>query len=235
VRQFLGIIRFTFIAFWSVFAITLSLFLRAITGKRELPLTMARTFWSPMILFFSGAEVTVKGGENLDISKSYIFLSNHQSFLDIPILFRSIPINLHFMGKSELKKMPFIGWFMKSVGMVFVNRKDRTESIKSLQEAGHMIRNGKSLMIFPEGTRSKDDKIGEFKRGSFFIAKEAKVPIVPVYVRNARLVWPVSSFKFKSGPVEIIIGKPVEPLYFKDKSVRVLSQTMFEKVGDLSH
>lgn len=234
-RQFLGIIRFTFIAFWSVFAITLSLFLRAITGKRELPLTMARTFWSPMILFFSGAEVTVKGGENLDISKSYIFLSNHQSFLDIPILFRSIPINLHFMGKSELKKMPFIGWFMKSVGMVFVNRKDRAESIKSLQEAGHMIRNGKSLMIFPEGTRSKDDKIGEFKRGSFFIAKEAEVPIVPVYVRNARLVWPVSSFKFKSGPVEIIIGKPVEPLYFKDKSVRVLSQTMFEKVGDLSH
>ena len=234
-RQFLGIIRFTFIAFWSVFSITLSLFLRAITGKRELPLTMARTFWSPMILFFSGAEVTVKGGENLDISKSYIFLSNHQSFLDIPILFRSIPINLHFMGKSELKKMPFIGWFMKSVGMVFVNRKDRAESIKSLQEAGHMIRNGKSLMIFPEGTRSKDDKIGEFKRGSFFIAKEAEVPIVPVYVRNARLVWPVSSFKFKSGPVEIIIGKPVEPLYFKDKSVRVLSQTMFEKVGDLSH
>ncbi len=233
-RQFLGIIRFTFIAFWSIFAITLSLFLRALTGEKELPLTMARTFWSPMILFFAGAKVKVKGVENIDVNQSYIFLSNHQSFLDIPVLFRNIPINLHFMGKSELKKMPFIGWFMKSVGMVLVNRKDRAASMKSLQEAGQMIRNGKSLMIFPEGTRSVDGKLAEFKRGSFFIAKEAEVPIVPVYVRNARLVWPSSSFKFKSGQVEIIIGKPVEPSEFKDQSVRVLSQTMLGKVIDLS-
>ena len=96
--------------------------------SRKLPLWMARNIWAPGILFCYGAKVEKSGLENIDKNKPYIYIANHESFLDIAVLFRSIPVNLYFIGKEELKKMPFIGWYMAAVGMIFIDRSDRRKS-----------------------------------------------------------------------------------------------------------
>lgn len=209
------------IALWSIFAINLSLFLKVITGIKPLPLRMARNFWSPVILACAGGKLKVKGIENVDPTKSYLVVSNHQSFLDIAALFRAIPVNLHFIGKEELKKMPFIGWFMKSMGMVFVDRSDRRKSLISLKKAAELIQGGKSVLIFPEGTRSKTGEIRMFKKGGFFIAQQSDVNLLPVNISGANKVWPYKGINFKPGVVTLTVG---ESFKYSDLEVNDLAE-----------
>ena len=228
-------LRLFMIGFWSIFAISLSILLMTITRNKKLPLNMARNFWSPVILWAAGARVKVIGKQNIDLNNSYLIVSNHQSFLDIAILFNSIPVNLHFLGKEELKKMPFIGWFMKSMGMVFVDRKDRRKSLLSLRDASDLIKSGKSVMIFPEGTRSKTGEVRMFKKGGFFIAQHANANLVPVLIQGANKVWPTGGGKVKPGDVTITIGEPFAFNDLGEKDLAVFADKVKEKVLALSN
>ena len=225
------ILRLIGVVFWSIFAITLSLIVLVIfLFNHHFSLKMARVFWSPMILFFSNVRLKVEGLENVNFSKPHIFVANHQSFIDIPCIFNALPINLYFVGKNELKKMPFIGWYMAAMKMIFIDRSDKRKAIESLSEAGNLIHNGKSVIMFPEGTRSKDGEIASFKRGTFLLAEKAQVQIVPMYLHNAGKVWSSNSWKIHGGEIVLKIGKPISIENLTEKNVLQFANDTREEV-----
>lgn len=206
-------IRLTGMIIWSILCITTSILIRILTFSTHLGVAMARTVWSPVILWMAGIRLTVKGIENIPPSKqSYIVVSNHQSVIDIPILFNVLPFNVYFVAKKEIAKVPFIGWYMHMMGMIFLDRSSRDKSLQSMINAGNLIREGKSVMTFPEGTRSLDESIGIFKAGTFIMAEKAGVFILPVKISGAGKIWPSGGFTIKRGPVTVSIGKPISTL-----------------------
>lgn len=206
----MNIIRFTLIAIWTITSILLATIVVLITVQRQLAVRMAYSLWSPVILKIAGVKLIIEGLENINKSKSHIFVANHQSFIDIPILFRAIPVNLHFVAKKEIKKMPFIGWFMMLTGMIFIDRSNRQKAYTSIKKAGEMIKRGKNVLTYPEGTRSKNGKMGLFKKGSFIIATDNGIPIMPIAIINAEKIWPTGTNKLTPGTVTVRIGKPIE-------------------------
>lgn len=195
---------------WTVLCISTSLVVLLVTFSRKMPLVMARGIWAPGILFLASAKTKITGLENIEKGKTYIVFANHSSYLDIPLLFRVLPLNLHFIAKKELKKVPFLGWYMMATGMIFINRGNGKEASQSLKDAAQLIRDGKTVLIFPEGTVSEDGVIKRFKKGGFNIALEAGVEILPVSLKGANVVWPSdSNTSFTKGIVSVNIGKPI--------------------------
>lgn len=195
---------------WSMLWITLSLVLILITFNRKLPLVMARKIWSPGILKILASKTEVYGLENIEKGKSYVLMSNHLSYLDIPTLFKVIPLNIYFIAKKELRKTPFIGWYMRATEMIFIDRNDKNEAQKNLTEAAQLIAKGKTVLIFPEGTLSPDGEVKRFKKGGFKLALEAGVEILPIAIRGTNDVWSAdSNTRFKPGKIRITIGKPI--------------------------
>jgi len=221
---------------WSVICITLALVVLLFTFpfSRKTPLIMARTLWSPVILFLASAKTKVTGLENIDRTKTYIIIANHASFLDIPVLFRVMPLNIRFIAKKELKKVPFLGWFMSATDMIFINRSNNKEANQSLKEAAQLIRNGKTVLIFPEGTVSENGEIGRFKKGGFHIALEAGVELLPVSLKNTAKIWPIdSNTNFTKGTVAINVGKPISLENYNYNDLNTLTKTVQEEVISL--
>jgi 1-acyl-sn-glycerol-3-phosphate acyltransferase len=139
--------------------------------------------------------------------------------MDIPAIFQSILVPLLFLAKKELKKVPFLGWYGSFIGMIFIDRKNREKAYQSLRKAGEKIKKGSNVISFPEGTRSKDGRLQIFKRGTFFLASESDIGVVPIAVSGARDVMPAGSFKMRPGTITVRIGKPVYHRDFPEKSV----------------
>lgn len=108
--------------------------------------------------------------------------------------------------------MPVVGWFIWAAGMIFIDRSNREKAYQSLTKAGKLVRGGKDVITFPEGTRSKTGELRQFRKGSFHLAREAGVPVVPVRVVATNKVWPVGSYNFRGGAIEVYIGKPLPPV-----------------------
>lgn len=170
---------------------------------------ITKTF-SKIIMWISGTELEVTGRENLDKNDNYIFISNHLSHLDIPVLMQAIPNNVRFIYKKAISKVPIFGWAMYLSGYIPINRTNARESLVSLRKAAQRMKNGYSIAIFPEGTRSPDGKTGDFKKGIFVLADEAKEKVVPVSIIGTNKILPKKSLKFRSGKVKVIIDKPIE-------------------------
>ena len=122
------------------------------------------------------------------------------------------------MGKKEIAKVPFIGWYMYMMGMIFIDRGSRDKALQSMINAGSLIRAGKSVMTFPEGTRSLDEKMGMFKAGTFIMAEKAGVDILPIKITGAGKIWPSGGFTIKGGPVTVSIGTPISTTELNDKT-----------------
>jgi 1-acyl-sn-glycerol-3-phosphate acyltransferase len=163
--------------------------------------------WAPGILWFCGVKLVVSGLEHIASGEAFIFVSNHLSFLDIPVLFKVIPVNLHFVAKSEIKRMPFVGWYMWATGMIFIDRQNRERAIQSLKKAGRLIKKGKNVIMFPEGTRSRDGSVQEFKKGPFVLAAEAELRIIPVAISGPEKIVPPGTLKLKPGIVHVHLGE----------------------------
>ena len=206
----ISVLRIIFLLLWSALMISSSLILMIVTFNRKVPVIMARTMWSPGILWGAGVKnVQVSGIENIDKKKSYIFVSNHQSNLDIPSIIRSVPVNLYFIAKKELKWMPFLGQYVWATGMIFIDRSNRKKAIQSLDKAGKLIKKGKSILAFPEGTRSLDGKLQRFKKGPFMLAIQHEIEIIPIAVEDTYKVLPSKSWRFTPHTVKVSVGKPV--------------------------
>lgn len=170
---------------------------------------MARTMWAPGILWGCGIHLVVHHAEHVDTSKPHVFVSNHLSYLDIPVLFRAIPSNLYFIAKKEIKWVPFIGQYMMATGMLFVNRDNKHKAITSLKQAARLVSKGKSVLMFPEGTRSRDGRVSDFKKGPFHLATEAGVSVIPVAIKGTESILGPHTGRIKPGQVEVNIGNPI--------------------------
>ncbi|MCX7965108.1 MAG: 1-acyl-sn-glycerol-3-phosphate acyltransferase [Syntrophorhabdaceae bacterium] len=165
--------------------------------------------WARMYLFVSGIKVYIKGIENIP-EPPCIFMSNHQSALDIYSLLATMPISFRWVAKRQLFNIPFFGWAMKKAGYISLDRENPREAIKAIDMAAKKIKEGTNLIIFPEGTRSIDGRLLPFKKGVFSLAVRAGVPIIPVGIKGTFLLQPKGSFiPLKKGIIYINIGKPI--------------------------
>ncbi len=165
-----------------------------------------------LFLLCGGVKVDyVHGLENLDKNETYLFLSNHLSYFDIPVLMNVLPNNIRFVYKKSMTKIPIFGWGMYAGGYIPINRTNPREAIVSLKKAAdYIVRKRLSVVMFPEGTRSPDGNTAEFKRGMTMIAELAKCKIVPVSISGTYEILNRSSLKIKPGKVRVYIDKPVE-------------------------
>lgn len=172
----------------------------------------AMYIWSKFLLLIVGASVKIEGKEKLNKDNSAIYVANHSSHFDIPVLFNKMGFFLHFIAKIELKKIPLFGWGCSMVDIIWIDRKNKIKAQQSMHEAGEHIRKGLNVISFPEGTRSKTGEIGMFRRGSFMLAQQANVDVVPLYLKGTRKLNPPGTMSFRPSKVTIVVGDrlPIE-------------------------
>lgn len=163
--------------------------------------------WSRLILRTTGVRVLRVGADRLDPRQSYVLASNHQSIYDIPILFASLPLQLRIVAKASLGWIPFLGWHLRRTGHLLVDRRNPGADI--VQKMRRLTSEAHSLIVFPEGTRSADGRVGRFKKGSFLVAIDAGLPVVPVSVAGSRHVMKKGRVMVRPGEVRVVVHEPV--------------------------
>jgi 1-acyl-sn-glycerol-3-phosphate acyltransferase len=166
--------------------------------------------WSWLILKTTGVHVKVEGLERIAPGTTYVFVSNHQSIYDIPVVFASLPYQLRIIAKSGLARFPVLGWHLRRGGHLFVDRK-HPDRAGILARWRTLVSAGLSLIIFAEGTRSWDGRVGRFKAGSFLLAIEAGLPIVPLAVIGTRAVMQKGRLRTEPGDVRLVVHDPIQP------------------------
>lgn len=182
--------------------------------------------WAKIFCFLTFVRVKVSGLEKLNANQSYVFLLNHQSMFDIFAVYGWLPVIFKWMIKAELRKIPFIGKACESAGHVFINRSSPIEAKQSLKKAEAQLKNGVSLVIFPEGTRTKTGELGVFKRGAFRVATDLSLPVVPVTIRGSFERLQYNSVQIIPGTIEMIVHEPIETTnYLTDNSSELIQIT----------
>ena len=166
--------------------------------------------WSLLILRTTGVRVNVEGLERVTPGTTYVFVSNHQSIYDTPVVFSSLPFQLRIIAKESLAMFPVLGWHLRRGGHLFVDRKhpDRSGILRRWRE---LVSRGLSLIIYAEGTRSPDGRVGRFKAGSFLLAIQAGLPVVPVAIINTRAVMPKGRLRTEPANVTLVVHDPIQP------------------------
>jgi 1-acyl-sn-glycerol-3-phosphate acyltransferase len=186
--------------------------------------------WGKIVLRISGVTVETKGEENVPRNRPFIFMANHQSNFDILVLLGYIPVHFYWISKKEVFYVPLLGAAMKRAGYISVDRQDREKAIQSLDEAAQIIKNGKSVMTFPEGTRSRDGKIRPFKKGPFYLALQSRVPIIPVSIIGSRAILPRRSLRMHPGKITLIIDKPIDTAEYSLENRDELMSKVYEVI-----
>ncbi len=148
--------------------------------------------------------------ENIQLNQPQIFLANHQGYFDIFALSGYLPVQIRWVSKASLFKVPFLGWAMRASDYVSVERDDRKNAYKAFLESIEKVKSGASIIIFPEGTRSKDGTIGPFKKGSGLLATRSGVPVVPTTLIGTYDIIQKGSGWIKPGPISIVISPPIQ-------------------------
>jgi 1-acyl-sn-glycerol-3-phosphate acyltransferase len=164
--------------------------------------------WSRLILVTTGVRVTIEGLDRITPGTTYVFVSNHQSIYDIPVIFASLPYQLRIIAKESLARFPVLGWHLRRGGHLFVDRR-RPDRAGILARWRALVSEGLSLLIFAEGTRSRDGRVAAFKAGSFLLAMEAGLPVVPLAVINTRQVMPKGRLRTEPAHVGLIVHQPI--------------------------
>lgn len=226
-------VQVALIAIWTAGWITLAVLARTITGRKSVPLELARRFWGPGALALVGARLTVENPHRVDLRRAHLVVMNHSSFVDIPAAITGLPGDLHFVAKKELAKVPFLGWYMKVMDMIFVERGAGRSRDRALGAAAGLLEEEASLAAFPEGTRSQDGEVHPFKTGVFVPAIEAGIPVLPVAIVGAERVLPPRSLWLRPGRITLKVAEPIptEGLGVGDR--RALAETARQAIRSL--
>jgi 1-acyl-sn-glycerol-3-phosphate acyltransferase len=205
VRAFLATV---FIAIATIIGSLIALGLRLLdrTGNRVVDLAR---LWSRAVLAAAGVVVKVEWQTRLQPGQAYVFMANHESSVDIWSLFVALPLRFRMIAKKQLLRIPLFGWAMWAGRFIFIDRANAVASRRSIEEAKRRICGGDSVLIFPEGTRSRDGKLGPFKKGGFHLAIDAGVPVVPVALKGTGRAMPRGSLFIRAGVVRAVVGTPI--------------------------
>jgi 1-acyl-sn-glycerol-3-phosphate acyltransferase len=194
------------IAVYTIVLGTISILSSVVDSSGDIGHKCARA-WAWLILRTTGVRVETHGVEKLDPKQSYVLASNHQSIYDIPIVFASLPLQVRIISKDSIGKFPFLGWHLQRTGHLLIDRKNPGAGI--LKKMAKLVSGARSLIIFPEGTRSVDGTVGRFKGGSFLLAIDAGLPIVPVSIAGSRHVMLKGRLMTCPGDVTLTIHDPI--------------------------
>ncbi len=214
----LGLVLTAFMSFWSI--------VFSIFSDSDNKVHKVATLWARILLLICNIKVKVIGRENLLHDKPQIFMANHQSDFDILIALAYISVQFRWIVKKELLSIPIFGAVLKSAGYIGIDRKNLKEALKNIDKAVLQIWKGKSIMTFPEDTKSRKGEIKPFKKGAFYLAIESGAPIVPVSIIGSDGIMPQKSLKIFPCQIKLIIGKPIETKNFNIEN----RQELIEKV-----
>jgi 1-acyl-sn-glycerol-3-phosphate acyltransferase len=189
--------------------------------------------WSWLILATTGVDVEVEGLDRLEPGRTYVFVANHQSIYDIPILFWSLPFQLRIIAKESLGRFPMLGPHLKRTGHMLVDRK-RPDRFRIFDWANTLTTKGLSLIVFPEGTRSRDGYLGKFKGGGFLLALQTGLPVVPISVVGSRHVMRKGELTTRPGRVKLVVHEPIASPSHEDENPHAAEVRAFaERVRDV--
>jgi 1-acyl-sn-glycerol-3-phosphate acyltransferase len=196
--------------------------------------TVICRLWARLLLTAGCIRVEAHYDPALDPEASYVFLANHQSMFDIPALFVTVPGQIRMLAKRSLFRIPIFGWAMAAGGFIPVDRGDRSTAKRSFGAAVTRLRQGTSILMFPEGTRSQTDELLPFERGGFLLALKSGLPIVPVGIRGTRAIQPKGNWAIRPGAVTVRFGAPIDPAAFGVRRKGALIGEVRRQVADLA-
>ena len=182
--------------------------LGAIDKSGDLVLALAR-LWSRVILGVPGVKLEVKMRAPLEPGRPYVFMPNHASMVDIWVVFVAIPASFRFIAKKQLASIPLFGWAMAAGRFIFIDRQNAASARRTMDEASRRIRAGQSVVIFPEGTRTRDGRLLPFKKGGFHLAIDSGAAVVPVAIKGSREVMPRGAALIRAGTVTLEVDAPI--------------------------
>ena len=205
-----NLLQLAFTLAWTAGCIGAAMAVKAITGRRDLPLRMASWLWAPGLAGGAGAAIVVEGAEAVDWSRPYMLVSNHQSVIDICALFRAVPAPLLFLLSRETMQWPCVGWYARAMGMPFIDRHNPRAAPGALRAAAQQVQAGMHLCLFPEGTRSRDGNVAPFRAAAFQAAIDAGVEVLPVALEGTGAVLPADGFfAVRPGTIRVRFGQPL--------------------------
>jgi 1-acyl-sn-glycerol-3-phosphate acyltransferase len=189
--------------------------------------------WAKVILRTIGAHVSVEGFEKIDTSKAHVYVVNHLSALDIPVLYAHLPFQFRILAKRELFHYPFMGWHLRRSGQIPVDLENPKKSIRSLHRAVDAIRNQMPLVIFPEGGRSEDGQLQSFMGGAFFTAIKAQVDVVPMAIVGTYEMLKMNTWHIKPRPLHLLVGRPISTAGLTVRDTEAVADQAREAVAGL--
>jgi 1-acyl-sn-glycerol-3-phosphate acyltransferase len=189
--------------------------------------------WAIFLTRIAGVHIRVTGMNNIDKQATYVFAGNHTSQLDIYSFQARFPHDFRWIAKKELFNIPIFGLAMRRVGFISIDRSHGRKALKSLNQAAERIGAGSSVLIFPEGTRSKNGRLHPFKSGAILLAIKSGVPIVPVGFNNVSRILPKGKLLPRGGEVEIRIGRPIPTADYTAKDKQILASMLHDRVAEL--
>jgi len=165
--------------------------------------------WASWVLRLCGVRVFMEGAEHLDPGSHYIYVTNHASMFDIPAVMATIPDQIRIVLKRELTRVPIWGWALKHGPYISIDRSNAKGALESLDRAARTMRSGASVLLFAEGTRTKDGNLQPFKRGAFTLAVKSGVPIIPLTINNSFNILPKGSLRIRPTDITLVIGRPI--------------------------
>ncbi|HTO70867.1 MAG TPA: HAD-IB family hydrolase [Myxococcota bacterium] len=217
--SFADVVRTGLSAMSSGLALALGVPLALVTGRPKAAFDFALGAWGDLGTALAGIELRVRGEEHLWSSRPAVFIFNHQSALDVLILCKLLRRDFVGVAKQELRRVPLFGALAALTGTVFVDRADSGAAIRALQPAVDALRMGTSLAIAPEGTRAPTPRLGRFKKGAFHMAMQARVPIVPIVIKNALDALPKSGLVIRPATLEVVVLPPVPTRDWKRETI----------------
>lgn len=189
--------------------------------------------WARLLLAIAGVRMRVRGLENIDPSRGCLFVGNHLSLYDTPVVLANVPVRFRFLVNAKYVRMPFLGTHLRRCGHFSVEPSDVRGSLRSMTSAAAVLEDsGVSILMFPEGSRAPGE-MGEFREGAAYIAIKAGAPVIPFAVQGTREVLPIGSLHVRGGPVELIFGEPIPVHTYALRDRARLTRLMFEEVAAL--
>jgi 1-acyl-sn-glycerol-3-phosphate acyltransferase len=189
--------------------------------------------WSRIILGTIGASIHVEGLEKIDTGKAHVYVVNHLSALDIPVVYSRLPFQFRILAKKGLFHYPFMGWHLRRSGQIPVDRDNVRMSLRGLQRGVAGLKQNMSIVVFPEGGRSQNGQLQEFMSGAFYLAIKAHVDVVPMALIGTYEMLPMNTWHIKPRPIYLVVGEPISTAGMTSRDIDALSQKTRNVIADI--